>query len=132
VPVSVPASGPRKGGSHRASRHGKPVKPVKPVKPAKPARGWRGRKTDSTESTASRHATAGKNPEMNSSDLEQASDDLSLAMPDLFSNPAEGGVAPSALQELPREPQEPWGQPEPPAGTLPDASRPPWELGGMT
>jgi hypothetical protein len=67
---------------------------------------------------------------MTGSDLEQASDDLSLAMPDLFANPAEGGVATSALQQqLAREPAEPWGQPELPAATSQDASRPPWELG---
>jgi hypothetical protein len=65
---------------------------------------------------------------MRGPDLEQASDDLSLAMPQLFSGPAEGGIASSALQQQP--PADPWARPEPPAAIPQDGSRPPWELGG--
>jgi GT2 family glycosyltransferase len=97
-----PAS-PRKGGSHRAARHGKP------------ARGWRGRKPDKEQEGT-------QEPDGQGPDMEQLSDDLSLAMPTLFSGPAEGGVAPSALQQAP---PDPWS-------AAPDASRPPWETGGVS
>jgi len=96
-------SGPRKGGSHRAARHGKP------------ARGWRGGKPD-------KQAEDTDQPEAQGSDIQELSDDLSLAMPTLFSGTADGGVAPSA-------PQETWQHTEP---ASPDGSMPPWDLGGRS
>jgi hypothetical protein len=95
-------NGPRKGGgSHRAARHGKPT------------RGWRGRKPD-------KQAEDTDQPEPLGTDIQELSDDLSLAMPSLFSGTADGGVAPSA-------PQEAWQRTE---SSSSDGSMPPWDLGG--
>jgi GT2 family glycosyltransferase len=100
-----PPAAPRKGGSHRAARHGKP------------ARGWRGRKSDGLPEGPEALEDQGR-------DTQQLSDDLSLAMPTLFAGPAEGGVAPAALQQAPADP---WLRTDPAA---PDGTRPPWETGG--
>jgi GT2 family glycosyltransferase len=92
-------SGPRKGGSHRAARHGKP------------ARGWRGKKPDKSAEDLDQ-------PEAQGPDIQELSDDLSLAMPSLFSGTADGGVGPSA-------PETTWQRTE-----QQDGSVPPWDLGG--
>jgi GT2 family glycosyltransferase len=129
---------PRKGGSHRASRH------------SKPSRGWRGggsRGAGESDPGQGGQATAESrqggyqqerrydNPrayrydeppaEALGPDLEKLSDDLTLAMPKIFSGPADGGVLPPSVSTVPSAPQEaPWGRAEEPEQ---EASRSPWE-----
>ena len=99
---------PRKGGSHRASRH------------SKPSRGWRGGRRGAEQDK--REHTEALGP-----DLEKLSDDLTLAMPKVFSGPGDGGVqSPAAQPSVSQGSQEAaWGRVEEPESGV---SRPPWEV----
>jgi hypothetical protein len=103
---------PRKGGSHRASRH------------SKPSRTWRGGRRGAGQDTPEQTEELGP-------DLEKLSDDLTLAMPKLFSGPADGGVMPPAVPPSvttggsPVQQEAPWGHSEEPDTGV---ARPPWEL----
>jgi GT2 family glycosyltransferase len=104
---------PRKGGSHRASRHGKP------------ARGWLGAKRGGAGGEQDRRDSEPQ-AEALGPDLEKLSDDLTLAMPKLFSGPADGGLpspAPPAVSS--GQSQAPWDRAEEPES---EATRLPWEL----
>ena len=98
---------PRKGGSHRASRH------------SKPSRGWRGGSRGPGQDKPDNASQA----EDLGPDLEKLSDDLTLAMPKLFSGPADGGGMPPDLSQGPQE--APWARAEDPDA---EVSRTPWEL----
>jgi hypothetical protein len=157
-PVGYPAAGgdPRgarkRGGSHRASRHGKPARSWRgkasatPAEPAPTPAGSSsmappGEARRSEPQGSGRHSLATRAlewhapqphqhqpsspPDSLGPDLGQASADLALAMPNLFSTPeeAEEGV-----------PEAPWAQAEvssPPPEPAQSESRPPWELGGL-
>jgi GT2 family glycosyltransferase len=97
---------PRKGGSHRASRH------------SKPTRGWRGGRRDAGQDNRDDAPQA----EALGPDLEKLSDDLTLAMPKLFAGPADGGVQPPAISTAQQEAS--WGHVEEAEA---ETSRPPWD-----
>jgi GT2 family glycosyltransferase len=99
-----PAREPRKGGSHRASRH------------SKPARGWRGGRRGAEDAGQDN----GEQPDALGPDLEKLSDDLTLAMPKLFSGPADGTSTVSTAAQAASQ-AAPWERAEDP-----DVA-PPWE-----